>query len=345
MLDEARRKLSELAPSLAVQRTTTLEAVFGQALGPARQLMSVLAFLTSLAVVLGAVGVYGVTSHFVRRRQRDIGIKEFALGLRPAKVIAEVVRRGGALVLVGSALGVGAALALAHLLSAFLYVLSPSLRGDRRRPVVARRRERGPARRRGRRRAPPGLARESARPGRPVPRRLTALPPRSSRAAPPPPDLRLPARHLRGAGAPLRRPHRPPPRRGRVRDAGPARARGGDLARGRDRRGLRHARIGSRRRGWSRRSAATPGPEARGGCSRSRREGARALAESQRCASGSGAASISSRCSGGHAAEPARRCARVHRVIVSTRDRSTDRAHPRPLLVIGPPATAAGPNR
>jgi predicted permease len=120
LLEDARKQIGASTPSVAVHRATTLEAVFAQAIGPARQVMSVLALLTVLAVTLGAVGVYGVTSHFVRRRQRDLGIR-IALGLRPSRVVAQVVGRGGALVLLGSVLGIGAALALVRLLSAFLY--------------------------------------------------------------------------------------------------------------------------------------------------------------------------------------------------------------------------------
>jgi ABC-type antimicrobial peptide transport system permease subunit len=85
--------------------------------------MSVLVLLTALAVVLGAVGVYGVTAHFVRRRQRDLGIR-IALGLRPSRLVAQVVSRGGALVLIGSVIGTVAALILARLLSSFLYGVS-----------------------------------------------------------------------------------------------------------------------------------------------------------------------------------------------------------------------------
>ncbi|NPC83415.1 FtsX-like permease family protein, partial [Pyxidicoccus fallax] len=89
LLEAARKRLAEAAPSVAVHRATTLDAVFAHAIGPARQVMSVLTLLTALAVVLGAVGVYGVTAHFVRRRQRDLGIR-IALGLRPSRVLAQV---------------------------------------------------------------------------------------------------------------------------------------------------------------------------------------------------------------------------------------------------------------
>ncbi len=123
LLEDARRQLASIVPAVAVHRATTLEAVFAQAIGPARQVMSVLAFLTALAVMLGAVGVYGVTAHFVKRRERDLGIC-IALGLRPSRVVAQVVKRGGGLVLLGGVIGTIAALILARLLSSFLYGVS-----------------------------------------------------------------------------------------------------------------------------------------------------------------------------------------------------------------------------
>jgi predicted permease len=123
LLDQARKRIAVIAPSVAVHGAVTLDAVFTEAIGPARQVMTVLALLTALAVVLGAVGIYGITAHFVRRRRRDLGIR-MALGLRPSRVVAQVVGRAGALALVGGVLGIGAAFALARLLSAFLYGVS-----------------------------------------------------------------------------------------------------------------------------------------------------------------------------------------------------------------------------
>ena len=67
-----------------------------------------------------AVGVYGMISHSVSRRTRDYGIR-LALGLPPAKVVSQVLRRGIGLVAAGSAVGVVAALLLTRLLSSLLY--------------------------------------------------------------------------------------------------------------------------------------------------------------------------------------------------------------------------------
>ena len=119
-LNDARDAIQRLSPSVAVQQTTTLGRVFDIAVGPARQVMSLLAILTSLALVLGAVGVYGVISHFVSRRSRDWGVR-IALGMMPARVVRMIVARGAALVSLGVVIGVAMFFALARLLSSFLY--------------------------------------------------------------------------------------------------------------------------------------------------------------------------------------------------------------------------------
>ena len=70
----------------------------------ARQVMRLLTLLSSLAVALGAIGVYGVLAHFVGRRRRDWAIR-MALGFAPASVVGHVVRRGARLVGTGIAAG------------------------------------------------------------------------------------------------------------------------------------------------------------------------------------------------------------------------------------------------
>ena len=82
--------------------------------------MTLLSLLAGLALVLGAVGVYGVISHYVTRRSRDYGIR-IALGQHPSRVVRQVVGRGAALVAIGSAIGIAAALAATKVLSTLLY--------------------------------------------------------------------------------------------------------------------------------------------------------------------------------------------------------------------------------
>jgi hypothetical protein len=120
LLAAARRTVQRVAPGVAVQDGTTMERVFARAVGPVRQLMTLVSLLTALALVLGGIGIYGVIAHFVARHARDWGVR-LALGLTPAKVVAGIVRRGVGLVVVGVLLGILGFLALASLLSSFLY--------------------------------------------------------------------------------------------------------------------------------------------------------------------------------------------------------------------------------
>jgi predicted permease len=120
LLDEARRTLERVAPGVAVREATTLSRVLDKAVGPARQVVSLLSLLTALALTLGAVGVYGVIAHFAARRRRDWAIR-IALGLPGSRAVAHVVGHGALLMAAGIAIGVVAAAGLARLLSSLLY--------------------------------------------------------------------------------------------------------------------------------------------------------------------------------------------------------------------------------
>jgi predicted permease len=120
ILEEARRAIQASAPTIAIQEMTTMEKVFDRAIGPARQLMSLLTLLGVVALALGTIGVYGVVSHVVSRRRRDWGIR-LALGMRPERVKLRILQQGGSLVGAGVALGLVGFLLLARLLATFLY--------------------------------------------------------------------------------------------------------------------------------------------------------------------------------------------------------------------------------
>ena len=123
VLDDARKTVQRVAPEFAVRGVTTMERVFDTAVGPARQLMSLLGMLAGLALLLGAIGIYGVIAHFAARRQRDWAIR-VALGLPGSRVVTHIVRQGLVLATIGVAIGaIGAAL-LTRLLSSFLYGVS-----------------------------------------------------------------------------------------------------------------------------------------------------------------------------------------------------------------------------
>jgi predicted permease len=123
LLEPARRTIVRVAPGVALQQTTTMGRVLDVAIGPARQVVLLLSLLTALALILGAVGIYGVIAHFATRRRRDWAIK-VALGLPGSRVITHVVGHGALLVTAGIVVGVAGAAALTRLLSSFLYGVS-----------------------------------------------------------------------------------------------------------------------------------------------------------------------------------------------------------------------------
>jgi predicted permease len=123
LLDAARRTLQQLAPSYAIQETTTMDRVLDVAVGPARQIMTLLTLLSALALVLGAVGIYGVIAHFAARRKRDWAIR-VALGLRGSLVVRQIVGQGAALVIIGVVIGAAGTVLLARLLVSFLFGVS-----------------------------------------------------------------------------------------------------------------------------------------------------------------------------------------------------------------------------
>jgi putative ABC transport system permease protein len=120
VLESARRAIQAAAPDVAIQGVTTMENVLDAAVGPARQVMRLLTLVAWLAVTLGAVGIYGVISHFASRRKRDWAIR-VALGLPGSGVVRHVVGQGISLALIGIAAGAVGAAAMTSLLKTFLY--------------------------------------------------------------------------------------------------------------------------------------------------------------------------------------------------------------------------------
>jgi hypothetical protein len=82
------------------------------------------AALGLLALILGAVGIYGVVAYFVGRRTREIAIR-LALGARPGNVLAMILRRTLQPVVVGAVVGLAGAIGLSRVLSSVLFGVSP----------------------------------------------------------------------------------------------------------------------------------------------------------------------------------------------------------------------------
>src|SRR5262249_50424460 len=100
-----------------------LATLVDASLGQRRFLLTLMMVFGVVALLLAAVGIYGVMAYTVAQRTQEIGIR-VALGARPALVLAMVLGDGMRLVGLGLLIGAGAALALGRLVSSLLYGIS-----------------------------------------------------------------------------------------------------------------------------------------------------------------------------------------------------------------------------
>ena len=103
-----------------VWKVRTMEWLLDRANGSQRFLMQVLAALAILALILAAVGIYGVLSYAVSQQTRDIGIR-LALGAQTHDILTLVLKRGVGLVLLGVTMGCVTSLAMTRLISGLLF--------------------------------------------------------------------------------------------------------------------------------------------------------------------------------------------------------------------------------
>jgi predicted permease len=123
ILSEVRRELAAIDPALVLDQPRMLEDVIGRDVAQERFAMLLLGAFALLALVLAAVGIYGVLSYAVTARGRELGIR-MALGASTGSVRRLVVGDGGRLALAGLALGLPAGLAATRALGSLLYGVS-----------------------------------------------------------------------------------------------------------------------------------------------------------------------------------------------------------------------------
>jgi len=119
-----RHEVQALDQNLPVTNLQSMSAVLGSSLFAARMGAVLLAIFGLLALLLAAVGLYGVMSYTVARRTREIGIR-MALGAQTGNVLRLVLKEGMVLVAGGVAAGLIVAAAVTRLLASFLYGVSP----------------------------------------------------------------------------------------------------------------------------------------------------------------------------------------------------------------------------
>jgi putative ABC transport system permease protein len=120
-----RAVLHELDPLIPIAQLRPLEVVRAESMAREQLVLTLLGAFGVVALLLAAVGVYGVTSRAARRRVQEIGIR-MALGARGADVVRMMLRRGLGVVGLGLAVGLAAALLATRALSSLLFGVEPT---------------------------------------------------------------------------------------------------------------------------------------------------------------------------------------------------------------------------
>jgi predicted permease len=120
LLNEIRREVPVVDPLMAATDVQTIEQYMALPLFPARTVGWLLGVSGILAVVMTAIGLFGVIAYMVSQRTHEIGVR-MALGARRSDVLKMVMGQGLRLTAIGLAIGLGAAFGASRLLSPLLY--------------------------------------------------------------------------------------------------------------------------------------------------------------------------------------------------------------------------------
>jgi putative ABC transport system permease protein len=123
--EEVRAMVQSVNPELPVYGAKTLDDAVSASLEQRRFSMDIVAAFATTALLLAALGIYGVISYIVSERTRDIGIR-LALGAQRGKIMGMVLRQGLGLAMAGAALGLVGSVIVSHLMAGLLYGVSPT---------------------------------------------------------------------------------------------------------------------------------------------------------------------------------------------------------------------------
>src|SRR5262249_35967206 len=123
LLLSVRRAIKNVDEDLALSQIRTLQDLLDRSAAQAAFTMTLLAIAAVVALFLGIVGIYGVTSYIVSRRTAEIGVR-LALGAAPRDVASMIVRQGGSVAGAGVIVGLSLAFTAGRMMSSLLYGVS-----------------------------------------------------------------------------------------------------------------------------------------------------------------------------------------------------------------------------
>jgi putative ABC transport system permease protein len=125
LLPAIRSSVVAIDPGLPIVQMRTMEDVIGASLTRQRFLSLLLGIFAGVALLLAAIGTYGVLSYMVSERHREIGIR-MALGAANSQVVGLVLKQGVTIAIIGIVVGVAGALALSRITQTLLYGVDPA---------------------------------------------------------------------------------------------------------------------------------------------------------------------------------------------------------------------------
>jgi predicted permease len=125
LADELRNQVKQLDPTLALANIRMMDQVADASIATPRFAFFLVGLFAGLAIVLAAIGTYGVISYSVSQRIPEFGLR-LALGAPPREVLRMVLAQAAKLAMVGAGLGLVVALMLARVLRSLIYNVSPA---------------------------------------------------------------------------------------------------------------------------------------------------------------------------------------------------------------------------
>jgi putative ABC transport system permease protein len=124
LLQEVQQAVWSVNPNLPLASVRTLDEILAASMAQTSFALIMLAIAGGVALLLGLVGIYGVTAYIASQRVREVGIR-VALGAQPGDVVRMFLRHGLLLAGVGLVLGVAAASGLTSVMTTLLYGVRP----------------------------------------------------------------------------------------------------------------------------------------------------------------------------------------------------------------------------